>query len=273
MASNMIRLTLTASLFSFPALAQETISYGPRTDQLIDITYPATPCPCPLLLYFHAGGFTFGNRTNIPPGWVTRFLAAGFVVASPDYSLGRPYPQAFLDGMRSLQYLRTRPEVDKTAVVLAGGSAGAGIAQWIAFRDEMAKPDSPDYVLKESTRVSGVVTMQGQTTYTPLELTAMFGVTQYPGFLRTFWSSTDKQLAIPHRQTFFARASPITYYSADDPPIFASYRPDAPAWLHDAKFGAALLNRRGADVTILVTNDEQEIAAKSVAFALDVTGR
>ena len=44
--------------------------------------------------------------------------------------------------------------IDKTRIACTGGSAGAGTALWLAFSDEMAEPENPDPVLRESTRLT-----------------------------------------------------------------------------------------------------------------------
>lgn len=72
------------------------------------------------------------------------------------------------DVSRGLQYIRLHSKelnIEKQDVVFMGGSAGAGASLWIALNSEMADKKTPDPVLRESTRVKGVVAIETQATY------------------------------------------------------------------------------------------------------------
>src|SRR5690606_36772025 len=72
------------------------------------------------------------------------------------------------DSKRALQFIRHFSEelnIDKDKIILVGSSAGAGTSLWIGFNDEMAEPNSSDPILRESTRVSGIVALSTQATY------------------------------------------------------------------------------------------------------------
>jgi para-nitrobenzyl esterase len=64
------------------------------------------------------------------------------------------------DVRRALQYIRSRASdfnIDKNKILLAGNSAGAATSLWIAFNNDFADVSNNDPVLKESSRVKGVV--------------------------------------------------------------------------------------------------------------------
>jgi hypothetical protein len=96
-------------------------------------------------------------------------LDAKISVAALNYRLidQAKLPAAHYDCRRALQFLRSKSEewrLDKTRFGAFGGSAGAQLCMYLAFHDEMAKPDSDDPVERESTRLTCVVTNGGQTT-------------------------------------------------------------------------------------------------------------
>ena len=86
--------------------------------------------PVALACYFHGGGLVVGdNRTGIgiPRHWVG---AAGVAVASVGYRLAPeyPYPVPAEDCFAALCALAGRPEFASLPVIVAGSSAGAGLA-------------------------------------------------------------------------------------------------------------------------------------------------
>lgn len=172
-------LTLTAAtapidLQGIDAGFYPAISYGPDAENLFDIYLPESSEPTPLLIYIHGGGFTGGSRNTAGSGEDVRaFLRQGIAYASIDYRLIREPEtigvlKSLTDSARCLQFLRYHSEqlnIDPTQIVLMGTSAGAGTSLWIGFHDEMADPANADPVLRESTRVKGMVALATQATY------------------------------------------------------------------------------------------------------------
>ena len=74
------------------------------------------------------------------------------------------------DAARAVQFLRSKAgewNIDKTRIAATGGSAGACSSLWLAFHDDMAKPDSPDPVARESTRLTAAAVNGAQTSLDP----------------------------------------------------------------------------------------------------------
>ncbi|MFH1918782.1 MAG: hypothetical protein ABIP48_02700 [Planctomycetota bacterium] len=98
---------------------------------------------------------------------------------------------------------------------------------WLAFHDEMADPDSPDPIERESTRLACVATNGGQTT-----MDFDWWQEHVPGYETPhrdpFESFDVKTKAELHEQV--AEVSALSLISADDPPIHMGYgmAPDAP---------------------------------------------
>ena len=77
-----------------------------------------------------------------------------------------PLPTAHHDARRALQFICSGADnwnIDKNKVAAFGGSAGTQICMWLAFTDDMAKPESADPIERESTRLTCVATAGGQT--------------------------------------------------------------------------------------------------------------
>ena len=127
--------------------------------------------------------------------------------------------------------------IDKERVAAFGGSAGAQICMWLAFTDEMAKPDSKDHVERESTRLTCVATAGGQTTndieFWQNKIATLLGPdTDVKTLSRPLGNITDPEKAhlakwgakTPDEAKEIARRhSAVSIVSADDPPIFMSY--------------------------------------------------
>ena len=94
-------------------------------------------------------------------------------MATADYRLIRkPEEIGVIKSLRDralcLQFIRRHADrlgLDPQRVVLMGASAGAGTSLWIGTTDDLADPGSADPVLRQSTRVSGVVLLETQATY------------------------------------------------------------------------------------------------------------
>ena len=87
----------------------------------------------PGVVLIHGGGWTKGNRGQMRS--IARQLAKdGFVAFSVSYRLApeHPYPAAFDDALTAYRWLLAQPSVDSGRIVVAGDSAGAGLAVTLA---------------------------------------------------------------------------------------------------------------------------------------------
>lgn len=253
------------------AASLDDLSYGPDRQQVLDLELPAAGGgPAPVVVYFHGGAFVGGDKRPCVPHFVALLAARHIAVACVDYRLAprATYPAPMLDGARAVQWLRahaSRYGLDPSRVALMGLSAGAGIALWVAMHDDLAQPDSPDPVLRQSTRVAAVVTGNAQATYDAAEIMRDLHTRQVPKFLADLYGSgsvaalSDARYAAAERD-----ASPTHNMHAGEPPVLAFYAsrddpgslpPDAsPAdYIHHPAQGALLekaARRTGADVTV-----------------------
>ena len=99
------------------------------------------PRGCPLVIYWHGGGWISGSRHGVMDSLVKKLVGEGIAVASPDYTLlgapGLNLTDCYLDARDALIYLRGRAgewRVDADAVTLMGFSAGAMLASLVGNR-------------------------------------------------------------------------------------------------------------------------------------------
>ena len=218
------------------------VQYGKHERQVFDLWLADTSEPAPLAIYIHGGGFRAGSKEKLKPNELSQLLKAGISVAAINYRYVTiaPLPTAHHDARQALQFIRSMAEqwnIDKDRVAAFGGSAGAQICMWLAFTDDMAKPDSADPVERESTRLTCVATAGGQTsngaefwakTIGPLlgdnadlrSLSMPLGTESDPENVRmAMWGAKTLEEANETAK----RHSAIDLVSADDPPIFMSY--------------------------------------------------
>jgi len=169
-------------------------------------------------------------------------LNSGISVAAINYRYvtNAPLPTPHHDARRALQFIRSKADqrnINKERVAAFGGSAGAQICMWLAFTDDMAKPDSKDPIERESTRLTCVATAGGQTsnsaefwrkTIGPLlsedkdfeSLAQPFNGERDPEKIRmAMWGAKTLEEA----NEIASRHAALNIVSADDPPIFMSY--------------------------------------------------
>lgn len=166
--------------------------------QMLDLYLPETGGPFPVVVFFHGGGFIFGDKDDEYDSDFHEYLklnGIGYALVnyrfSTDYPFhlddpgSTPYPVSMWDSARAIQILRFWSDylnIDPNQIALMGRSAGAGIVQWLAFHDDIADPLSPDPIQRESSRVSCISPIRGQTTYDPRVIQQLFPA-GFPGDL------------------------------------------------------------------------------------------
>ncbi len=158
---------------NFPDDAQLTMNIPYASDdpryQNLDLYRPVSDKPTPVLIEFHGGGFRGGDkleRERTYPGLFGACLQNGIAVVAANYRLRPEYDMGDIreDCAHVIQFVRLNAEkwnIDPTRVALIGGSAGAAASAWFALSDDMADPDHPDPLKRQSTRVSGWIDCWG----------------------------------------------------------------------------------------------------------------
>jgi len=224
-----------------PALCQQrskpptpdhaNVRYGPDERNVFDVWLAKSSKPTPLVIFYHGGGFRNGDkRAAINVQTLKRLTEMGITVAAANYRLSgtAPFPAQMHDCALALQYIRLHAadyNIDPARVGATGGSAGAGISQWLAFHDDLAEPHSPDPVRRQSTRLSAAMAYAAQTSYDPRFIKKLMNTDQVDGALIPFFGMESAADADnPKFFPLFEEASPINHLTADDPPVMIFYK-------------------------------------------------
>jgi acetyl esterase/lipase len=236
------------------------LRYGPYGRNALDLWRPPIRSDgsgtTPLVVFFHGGGFIGGDKSSVPAWLVDRCLARGIAVASANYRLSTqaPYPAPMLDGARAIQFLRLKGNelgIDPKRIAACGNSAGAGIALWTGFHDDLADPANPDPVLQQSSRLACLGVVGAQTSYDPRFIKQLIGgrAHEHVALKPLFGVTSEAQASSPRIHRLYEQSSALNHVSPDDPPVVLFYAEpnealpaDAPPGkgIHHPRFGAAL---------------------------------
>ena len=143
------------------------IPYGEHEAHRFDLYLPADASreSYGLVVYLHAGGFTAGDKSD-DREMLQWFCSKGYVAAGINYAMPTaddPAPNVYsmsLDVQRAMEVVKTEAEEQGyklDGVIMAGGSAGAGLAMIYAYRDADIAP----------LPVRAVISMVGPATFEP----------------------------------------------------------------------------------------------------------
>ena len=171
----------------------ENVDYGDNARQQLDILLPEHTSPKGLVLFFHGGGFTGGDKSQAFDDLLLETMQAvlddDIAIVSANYTLlttpgSEGVISALEDGTAAIDFIRshlTQLNIPAHKMVLAGTSAGAGIAQWNGFKNEL------------NSQVQGVLAIAAQSTYDLYEWENVFpgfsldGLRQSNSFLQTLF--------------------------------------------------------------------------------------
>lgn len=236
------------------------VSYGPHERNVMDVWLAESDAPTPVLVSIHGGGFRGGNK-SVAGNLRQRCLQSGISVVAITYRLSGDAlaPAQFLDAARAVQFIRHRAEqwnLDPQRMAATGGSAGAGLSLWLGFHNDLADPDNPDPVLRQSTRLSCIAVYNGQTSYDPRFIRDLFpeNDTYKHSALAQLYDVDLNQLdQLPEEKyRLFEEVSALPHLSQDDPPALLIYASefDTPIrnqgiGIHHPRFGRVLKERMG----------------------------
>lgn len=233
--------------------------HGVRTTLDVFLPPASVSSQSSLLVFIHGGGFHSGNK-DAASTHVKQYLLHGVAVASIHYRLSdtHPYtpdstaaPVYMTDSARALQFLRHYAAtlgVKPQRVALVGNSAGAGIALWLAFHDDLANPASSDPLARISTRAPCVGPIAGQTSYDVRFIKGLFPDNQVhlDASLLGFYGLTKAQYQAAEASIqnqyapLFEEASPLFHLDSADASVkvYFEYKlaPGA-VDIHSADFG------------------------------------
>jgi len=256
----MFRILAWAIALSIAAAAQDSrdVAYGPHPRQVLDFYQATASEPTPVVVFIHGGGFVNGSKSQLNAAMRDRLLGAGISVAAINYRYATQasFPAPMMDGVRAIQFLRSKARdwnIDKRRIGAMGGSAGACMALWIGYHDDFANPASHDPVERESSRLSVMAVNGAQTTLDPHVLSELISpaTARHPSG-PAFFGIPESERDSPRAREVYQAASPSTYLTRDDPPAWLFYdEPDVPvpanarpgAGIHHPRFGRYLRER------------------------------
>lgn len=151
-----------------PAPTKADVAYDTRHERnVLDFWAAASDAPTPLVVWFHGGGFTGGDKKSIvdKENVVGGLLAKGVSFASCNYPFKKDadYVEILGHCQRAIQFLRSKAKewnLDPRRIGVAGASAGALISEWIGYRADLADPAAADPVARLSSAVAAVAGIQ-----------------------------------------------------------------------------------------------------------------
>jgi acetyl esterase/lipase len=196
------------------------------------------------------------------------------------------------DAARAVQFLRSKAEewnLDPRRVGANGGSAGACSSLYLALHDDLADPDSPDPIARQSTRLTCAAVVGAQTDLDPHRTRAWIPNMVYGG--HAFGFRREGQGRPAEFETFHAHRdevlpwirqySPYDHAGPGDPPIFLDYpAQDKPAVAgeeqrdptHSAVLGLMLqqkLHEHGVEARLSYPGHKDPDYADSTEFLID----
>jgi hypothetical protein len=178
----LIATTLPFEFTSNEITFYKDVAYGEFERNKFDIFLPKSNNPTGLAIFIHGGGFTGGDKALSYSdagfkSFIDYLLSKNIAFASINYRYLESQDQQGVlkplnDSKRALQFMKYYANdfnIDKNKVVLLGSSAGAGTSLWIGLNNEMSDNTSSDKILRESTRVQGMVCTETQASYDVLE--------------------------------------------------------------------------------------------------------
>lgn len=156
--------------------------YSDGVRNKLDLLVPQCNGFCPVVVFVHGGKFTEGDKSEAYEGartsrWVSAtraLLEKGIAVASVNYTYlditgneDQGLERQMREITRAVQTLKhdgLGMGILAHRMMLAGHSAGAGAAFWVAFSDDQMDPGG-DSVAQTSSSVLGVFALEGQSTY------------------------------------------------------------------------------------------------------------
>ncbi len=290
----MKRMLLSLGLLLFVQQVQaedtkqlENVPYGEHPRQVLDFYQAQSATPTPVVFYIHGGGWRGGDKKTDPKAFLDNGISVvainyRYVTNAVEEKVEPPVRAPLEDAARALQFVRSKASewnIDKEKIGATGGSAGACSSLWLAFKDDMAKPDSEDPIARESTRLFCAAVNGAQVSLDPKELREW--MPNY-GYGAHAFGLSGFQALIENRESvlpWIKEYSPIEHVSKDDPPIGLFYGGEVPVVggspkdpTHSGIMGVKLAERLkevGVDVVLVTPGVTDSEYKDSTEYLID----
>ena len=177
-----------------------------NSSQKMDVYFPDSGGPWPVVVYVHGGSWMRGDKTEALM-FAGSMTSQGYLVVSINYRLYPParFPAMIQDvkcAVRSLRAHAAEYNLDPNRVGALGVSAGGHLVSLLGTSDQSNGWDVGEY-LDQSSCVQAVIAMAPVTDLTKIFPNADIEAMRHVGF----------------GQENIVQASPITHVTADDPPF------------------------------------------------------
>jgi acetyl esterase/lipase len=203
----------------------------------------------PVIVNIHGGAFRMGSKEQGVP---LEYLARGYAVASLNYRLSQhaKFPAQIEDCKAAVRWLRAHAaeyRLDPALFAAWGASAGGHLAAMLGTTGDTREFDVGGN-LDQPSRVQAVVDYFGPTDFLQMDAHRPAG-----GMVHDTADSPESELvggAIQDNKEKTARANPITYVSAGDPPFLICHGDQDPLVPHhQSELLEAALRKAGVPVT------------------------
>ena len=118
-----------------PAPDHADVKYGPHGRNVLDLWLAKSEKPAPLVIYYHGGGFSGGDKRSLNTQLLDKLRAGGVSVAAANYRLTgtAPFPAQMHDCARALQFLRHHARKYNINPKRIGATASRSVAAQIAM--------------------------------------------------------------------------------------------------------------------------------------------
>lgn len=194
----------------------------------LNIALPAdTSGQYPLLVFIHGGGWKTGHRSAYNKQ-IQNAAKRGYVAATITHRYtrtvdesGEPvyrWPAPIEDAKAAVRYLRANAgkyAIDPDKIGVLGASSGGHLSMMVGFTDNSHGLDGAHQIPgdpegKTSARVQAVANISG-----PTELVSSYDAPIVTPFLDDMMAGSPEEYPEKYKE-----ASPLTYLSDDDPPVF-----------------------------------------------------
>jgi acetyl esterase/lipase len=227
--------TLVADAKSEPAKpavdVQKDIVYGKggEEDLLLDLAVPrGLNQPTPAIVWIHGGAWRGGHKGEFEKP-IIESAEKGYVAVSINYRLvpKHVFPAQIEDCKCAVRWLRANAErlhVDPKRIGVVGGSAGAHLAMMLGAMGSEDGLEGDGGSAGQSSRVAAVVSYAG-----PTNLASEFPIASKKLVADFLVGYTETAVGA-------RAASPITYVTKDDPPMFLVQGTKDPLVPHDQAY-------------------------------------
>lgn len=212
----------------------KAVRYGEHPRQVADLYLPkGILAPVPAVVYFHGGGFRAGDKAldDLTRQLKTDFTSRGIAFVSANYRYatdGLTLRDSMQDGLALVTYLQQHADsltLDAQRIALMGGSAGGGIAQFVALQANGLDESLPG--------VRSVALLNAQSSYNPQHWNLIGGQLcsdpDFDAFTGPLGDTlNDLSAGLLHRDAeagvaLLDAVSGVTLIDAQDPPVAFFY--------------------------------------------------